>query len=481
MNKIIKNTALYTIGNILPQAVAFFLLPLYSRHLSPEQYGIVSSMQVLQVMLAILFSFCLDRSIIRLFWDYKTEDDQKKFLGTITLTMIVNSLFVLIIIFLLRNVIQQIFSDIPFKPFYAYAIVTTFFMTFALVPKNYFRLQNQAGKYVLVSLAQMFLNVGFIIWFMVINKEGAEGMLKGKMFASLALLPFFLIVTLKHIKFTFNWDILKQSLSFSLPIIPTLIAAWALGQFDRILIAKYFTLNDVGIFSMSKRIAGLVGMFSGSFMLAYHPIFFELANSKDQTKAKRKLYKYNNVYILVLTVFVFFLIFFSKEIIQLFLDSRYFEAYRYIPLVALSLLITSVSSTVIGASFQQSKKMKADMIIGVSAAAFTVIMGYIFIKPYGINGAIGVTLLSSIYIFTNSLIYAKRKCYEVLVNWKIIIANFVILAAVYMLSTLIKIDNIILMITIKTAIILLISYFYFRKYRNEILLLMGRKKRNVTK
>ena len=368
MNKLFKNTVIYTIGNILPQAMGFVLLPLYTRHLSTEQYGIVSSMQVLQVMLAVLFSFCLDRSIIRLFWDYKTEEQQRKFLGTISITILINSIIVLLLVFLFRNIIQTIFSDINFYPYYAYATLTTFFLTFSLIPKNYYRLKNMAGKYMMISLVQMVLSIVFIIWFMVINKEGAEGMLKGKMVAFLLMAPVFLFITIKHIKFSFDIKILKQSLNFSLPIIPTLIAAWALSQFDRILIAKYFTLSDVGIFSLSKRIAGLITMFSGSFMLAYHPIFFELANSIDQVKAKTKLYKYNNTYIITITLFAFLIAFFSKEIIIIFLDETYHSAHLFVPIIALAVLIASISSTVIGASFQQSKKMKQGMVIGVSAA-----------------------------------------------------------------------------------------------------------------
>ena len=50
MSSIIKNTTIYTIGNILPQAAGFFLLPIYTKYLTPADYGIVSSMQVLSTV-----------------------------------------------------------------------------------------------------------------------------------------------------------------------------------------------------------------------------------------------------------------------------------------------------------------------------------------------------------------------------------------------------------------------------------------------
>lgn len=432
-------------------------------------------------MLAVFFSLCLNRSIIRLFWDYKTEEQQRKFLGTISITIIFNSLIVLSLVFIFRNIIQAIFSDINFYPYYAYAILTTFFLTFSLIPKNYYRLKNEAGKYLIISVLQLVLSIALIIWFMVINKEGAEGMLKGKMIAFFLMVPLFLYITIKHVNFSFDAKMLKQSMNFSLPIIPALIAAWAISQFDRILIAKYFTLSDVGIFSLSKRIVGLIRMLSGSFMLAYHPIFFELANSKNQFVARKKLYKYNNIYIITITLFAFLIVFFSKEFIVLLLDKRYHSAHLYIPFIALSILFTSVSSTVIGASFQQSKKMRQDMMIGVSAAVVTIIMGYLLIKPFGIYGAVAVSLTSAIFIFSCGFIYAKKNCYKVLVNWNKIIKNFLLLSIIFLIFNFFIRMDIYLSVVIKLIITFAILYYYLVKYKNELLTLSGIKNKLSTK
>ena len=76
MAKIIKNTSIYAIGNILPKAAGFFLLPVYTRYLTPADYGIVSSMQVLSTILAVAFTLAIERSIYRLYWDYKTDNDK---------------------------------------------------------------------------------------------------------------------------------------------------------------------------------------------------------------------------------------------------------------------------------------------------------------------------------------------------------------------------------------------------------------------
>ena len=120
-SKIIKNTSLYTLGNILPQAAGFILLPIYTRYLTPADYGIVSSMQVLSTILAVFFTLAIDRSIFRLYFDYKIEKAKRDYLGTITISLFFISISVLLLLFIFRGIVGQIFKSIELYPCYFYA------------------------------------------------------------------------------------------------------------------------------------------------------------------------------------------------------------------------------------------------------------------------------------------------------------------------------------------------------------------------
>ena len=418
MAKVVRNTLIYTLGNILPQAVAFILLPIYTKYLPPVEYGIVNSMLVIQALLAILFSFALDRSIIRLYWDYKSEQDRKAFLGTISIAIVFISILFFFSALLFSKILQRVFPDISFYPYYFYTLIITFSFNLSLLSKNFYRLKNQASKYFFISAFELLLTTGFILWFIIAKDEMGLGVIKGKMIAFLVLTPVYLMIIFGHINLKFDFKMFKSALFFTLPIIPTLFAAWMLGQSDKIFIADFLTLDDVGIYSLSRRIAGLISLVAGAFMLAYHPMYFELANSEDQVKARLKLYKYNNIFILSIILISFILVFFSKEIIILFLNERYHSAHEYVPWLVVAVLIGSVSSTIIGASFQQSKKMKQDMYIGIMSAILTVILYYFLIRSYGLNGMIFSTVLSTLIIFIFAYFYALKKCYFIQFNWK---------------------------------------------------------------
>lgn len=472
MTKVVRNTLIYTLGNILPQAVAFLLLPIYTKHLPPSEYGIVNSMLVIQAFLAILFSFALDRSIIRLFWDYKNENDKKVFLGTISISIIAISILFLFLSLLFRDVLQKVFTDIKFYPYYFYTIITTFCFNLSLLSKNFYRLKNQANKYFILSAFELILITGFILWFIVSKEEMGLGVIKGKMIGFLILSPIYIVIVLRHIRIKFKWEMLKNALSFTLPIIPTLVAAWMIGQSDKIFIADYLSLEDVGIYSLSKRIASLIALVAGAFMLAYHPLYFEIANSDNQVRAKNKLYKYNNIFILSIIFISFLVVFFSKEMIYLFLNERYHESYKYIPWIAIAVLFGSVSSTTLGASFQQSKKMKQDMYIGIFAAVMTVGLYFLLISNFKLYGMIFATTLASITIFIIAYIYAKKKCFFIPINWKYVIRLVFCLSFLYMFFEYIVMFNLIYMFLLKIITILILLLITFRFYGKEILRLI---------
>jgi O-antigen/teichoic acid export membrane protein len=412
----LKNISFYSIGNIIPQAAGFILLPIYTRYLTPSDYGIISSMQVLSAILTVFFTIAIDRSIYRLYFDYKTDKDKRDYLGTITISIFFISMIILLLLFVFKGVVGGIYKTIEFYPYYVYAILTAFFAVFSIIPKIYFQLNKNAGKFVIISILQFLLSTGFILWFVIGEKSGADGMLKGMMFANIVLLPVFIYVSIKIINFTFNAQILKESIAFSLPMIPALLSAWVLNLSDRVFIERYLDIHDVGIYSLGYKIAGLVHVFAYAFFYAYGPVFYKLANSENQEIAKIKIYNYNNIYIKTILIMLFLIALFSKEAIQLLLDPKYYEAYKIVPIIALAYFISEVSG-LFNLMIYQEKKVIALASIGIAGAILNILLNFLFIKPFGLMGAAYATIISFIVIIFLSWMLAK-KCYYIPIEWR---------------------------------------------------------------
>lgn len=465
MSKLLKNTFFYTIGNIIPQAAGFILLPIYTRYLTPSDYGIVSSMLVLNGFLAVFFTLAVERSLYRLYWDYKTEKEKKDYLGSVVLLVFFTSTLLMALTFLLHTFLGLIYKSIPFYPFYAYTIVTAYFSVFALVPKIYLQLHQKAGSFVIISIVQFALSAAFVLLFVVGLGEGALGMLKGQMIGSGVILPLFIYICFRIINITFKKEVMRESLKFSLPMIPSLISAWVLNLSDRIFIERYFSLSDVGIYSLGYKIAGLVLIISNAFYLAYSPAFYSIASSHDQIAAKKQLYLYNNTYVMITLLICFLISLFSKEAIIILLDARYAESYKVVPIIVTSHFIAQASG-LMNLSIYQEKKTVAIMLITILGAAFNIGLNFLLVPVYGIYGAAASAVLSFAGIFMVEYWYA-RKCYFIDYDWKKIVIGLSL--TVPILITIHFFDmNIYVSLIAKIVLMAIVALLLYTKFRVQI-------------
>jgi O-antigen/teichoic acid export membrane protein len=422
MSRLIKNTALYTLGNLIPKAAAFFLLPLYTRVLIPADYGIISAVGLLGSICVILFSLAIDRSVCRLYWDHKTDEAQALYLGSVILPLwVISSVMLFLLIFPLRGVVSLAFTSIPFFPYYVLAIVAAYLQVFGLIPKAVLRVRQQAGAFLWLSLAEFLITTGCVIWFILIRREGASGMLKGLMAGPLVLAPVYIIYSFRIMHPALSLPVLRQSLRFSLPMIPVLLCSWVLSITDRIFIERYFSMSDVGLYSLGYRIAGLALVVCGAFSMAYNPLFFEVASSVDQVAAKARLYKYNNAYVLFLLFICFTISFFSREVIGLFLDARYLEAYKIVPVISLAYFI-SLTSGLLNLSVYQTKSTLPMMWVQVAAALVNVGLNALMVPRFGAYGAAWATVFSFCIMFAVAYPMAKRR-YFIPFNWRVILTG----------------------------------------------------------
>jgi O-antigen/teichoic acid export membrane protein len=475
MSKLIKNTSIYTIGNILPKAAGFLLLPIYTAYLTPADYGIVNSLEVLSTILVVLFTLSINRSIPRLYFDYKTEAGKRNFLGTISLSQLIIASIMLLLIFLSKNMVSKIYTSIDFYPYYAIAILTTFFSIFAYVPKTYLRINERAKEFVSISLVQFLLTTGGILLFIVYYQQGALGMLKGKLIGTIIAVPFFAIFTLRIINKTINPKILKESLVFSLPMIPSLFSAWILNLSDRIFIERYFDMHDVGIYSMGYQIAALTLIITGAFFQSYQPLFFKLANSNDQEDAKSKLFKYNSGYAIVMIFIVFFITFFSKEMITLFLNEKYYEAYKIVPLIAIAYFISQLGG-LLNLSIYQVKKTKQLMYMVLGSAILNIGLNFLLVPRFGAFGAAYATILSFLVFMIIKYFYTKKYCYFIPYRWLQIGLITLLLLVIYFIGLSFGSLNIFVVLGIKSLISLcLIGSGYWVLVKKYEIVKWGRK------
>ena len=77
MNKLLKDTFLYSLGEICPKVISFFLLPIYTKYLSPADYGTIAYTNTIMLFLFVLGSMSLNSFVLRYYFIWKEEQKRR--------------------------------------------------------------------------------------------------------------------------------------------------------------------------------------------------------------------------------------------------------------------------------------------------------------------------------------------------------------------------------------------------------------------
>ncbi len=473
MAKLIKNAAIYTIGNFLPKMTGFFLLPVYTYYMDPAEYGILSAMTALMGVLNILLILSIPRSIPRLYFDYEEPHLNKVFFGTIFIGTFIIASVQLSLLFIFNKTVESIYKDIPFYPYFKYALFTAYFGAFFSIANSYYRQKGEAGRFIFQNLINFFFMTGGAVLALIMFKNGAESILLGKFYGSLFVFGLTLYLSTRIAVLKFDFGIFKAAVLFSLPLIPANIFAWVLNMSDRIFVERYFELSLVGLYSMAYQIAQLTNLFGTSLRQAYEPWFFKQAKNGASLKAKQNIRIGNNVIIIVLLFIVFFISLFAKDGIYLFLNDRYMTAYIYIPIIAMAVFLGQVAG-LLNLGFYQKKKTVSLMWIILASSIINLLFNFLLIPKYGAMGAAWSTLLS--FVFNLLLHYfVVKRFYDLMIEWCIIGKYLVIMIAsvVYFIYFTPNI-NLVFLLLIKAILFCSIGLVFY-SHNKDILLSIIKK------
>jgi O-antigen/teichoic acid export membrane protein len=453
--KLITNSIYYTLGKMLPMAVSFIMVPIYTTYLLPYDYGIVNSMKVLISVFTVTFSLSIETSLFRLYYDYKEENKKRIFLGTAFLLIIISTTIGSGLLFLFSDYIEKIYREIDFAPFYILAILSMYFGIFAIVPRIIFVIAEKGRIYFLVGILQLTIALILNIIYIIILDEKAVGVLKALLLTNLIMLPVYLFFQLKYSKLTFNIDIAKNIFKFSLPLLPAALSGWIMNSSSRIFLDQYFSQTEVGIFSLGFRITFVYIMLITSIRLAYNPLYFRLASSDDQNTASKNLFIYNNYFFIISVIGCL-----------LFLNEKYFKAWIILSILTYSSLFLE-SSSIFRMSLYQKKVTGVVTIIVIIIALINLILNWFLISKWGIYGAGAATLICSVLLFFSFYLASKKHGYFIGVN-RILLGSLVVLSIITNLFFWMIPLTLLTSLIIKIGVIVVILSGIYFKYQQDI-------------
>jgi len=412
----LKNTFIYSIGTFSSRLAGFILIPLYTKHFSVEQYGMLGIMEVSAQVLLALLGFSLYNAFFRWYWDKSYIDKQKSILFTILIFLVFQIGIFLLLAVTMRDELSFLLFD---SDQHAYLIqlllIVSGFEAIGVLISTLLRLKEKAMYYTVLQVAKLTVSLLITVYLILYKNRNIEAVYEAQLIANVVYFALIFNVLRKSIIVKFEWKILKDMLSFSLPLVLTSVSGIILNITDRYSLRFLSNMADVGVYSLGFKIANTIRVFLiTSVNLALQPMIFKMMDDPGNKRFYSKVMTY---FTFGLMFFVLFFALFSSEIVKILSTrTQYWEAYKIVPILSLSMLF-SMLRDVAYTGLNITKKTKLIALLIISAALINVALNLLFIPTWNFLGAAYATTLSQI-LFFGFVYYFAQRFYPIPYEWK---------------------------------------------------------------
>lgn len=466
-NGLLKKFISFSIGGYINIIIGLLTVPITTRMLSPEQYGINSLIITLVNVVGIVCYLGLDQGFVRFFYEEKEENRGKLLLRSIFIPVLLSVIFIFfsyffkkrISIFILRRENEELVIILGIW------IIFTILNRFALLV---IRMQ-QKGK--LYSFLQVILKLFEFLFILILYKK-YENDYKTLSFATLGSLVLVTIIAIVYEKKFWRFKgklktTFKELLQYSTPLSLTMALNWLFASSDKIIIKIFSNTTELGLYSGAFKIMALMAVIQNGFTTFWTPVSYDqYLKEPNNIDFFRKTTNYLAVVFFTLGVGMLS----SRDIIIFILGKKYYDSIFIIPmLVFIPIMYLLSETTMIGIAFK--KQTKYFFYTSVIVSILNVVGNILLVPQLGAKGAAISTGISYIVFFSLRTYFSEK-----LINFKFDLRKIYIMI-VFLLSyalTLTFYKNIYfnLIIGIFLEIFLLFIYFpeikeLYSNYKNK--------------
>lgn len=393
---LVKNAFIYTFTDLINKAIPFLLLPILTKYLSPDQYGIVATFSTFIMIISILIELNMSNAINVFFFQNSKEKLKIYISNSIFLSLIIAFITFSIVLFC-----SEYFSNLlSISTNWIYlAVITVFFQFITTINLVLWQAEFNAKYYGIYQITQSILNFSLIILLVVYLKLGAVGQITAQLF-SIAIFSIASIVILykrNYLKFRINIHYIKDIFRFGFPLLPVSLSGWLRTGADRIIITNYLSTAATGIYVVGFQFGMIISILAIAFNKAFNQFLFKkLSNITENEKNKLVIFSY--LYFILMLFLALMISLISPWIIINFLNERYNNSLEIVSWIAFAYSFQGMYLMVVNYLYY-IKRTSYLGYLTLSCGIIHILLSFALIKINGVVGAAQASLISFAIMF----------------------------------------------------------------------------------
>lgn len=406
-----KDTAVYGISTIVGRFLGFLLVPFYTHFISRADMGIYTNIYAYLAFLNIFYIYGMDAAFMK-YSSLAGPEDKKKVFSTAYVFVTLSTLALTAVLLLLRLPFGQLMA-VPAR--YArliyYVILILLFDTLALVPFANLRLERKAGKFAVLKLTNILINLGLNLLFFLKFHWGIEAIFAANLAASAVTLLLLIPEILKRLQIKIHGAELKKMLRFGLPYLPASLASIMVQVIDRPIVLAMTDADTLGLYQTGYKLGILMMLAVSMFQYAWQPFFLNNAREKN---AREIFAKIMTLFVLAASLlWIIVSLFIDMAAGWEFAPGRSLIARQFLPgLVVVPIILLAYLFNGIYVNLQAglyiAEKTKYFPAVTIAGALVNVAANLFLIPILGIVGAALATLASYMVMAAGLFLFAQK-------------------------------------------------------------------------
>ncbi len=412
MRRLFSDTLIYGGAAILSRGLSLIVLPIYTRILSPADYGVLDMIFVIGSFATLLVALEINQALARFYADAESAEAKRRMAST--------TLWFTLAVFLVGFATTFAGAEALARWLLGSAELAGMLRIglAGIAANGLFYLTQTQMRYGLMSTAFAVVSLFYSLAMLGLGVAlgygldmGLAGVLWGQFAAAAAAAALALAVLRRSYGLTFDPRLLRTMLAFSLPLVPSALATFFTFYSNRLILNDLEGLDAVGLFGVASRIAGAVGLLIIGLQSSLTPLIY--AHYKEETTPAH-LARITEWFIAAALLCCLGLGLYAWEILALFAEARYAGAAPLVLFLAPATLLGQMYIFFPGIAI--AKRTKLQLYIFVVSAVATLVLNWLLIGWVGLTGAAIATLAASL-LFLVLWVATSQRLYRLPMRW----------------------------------------------------------------
>lgn len=264
LSGVLRQGAIYTLGMLAGRLLSLVMVPIYTRHLGPADYGRLELLDTLDLVVLVVFSSAIADPVLRHVHDAPDAAARRRVISTAVMSLLGVGGVVAALGFALAPaiapwVLQERGGELPLR----LTLGSVVFQAVLEVPLAVLRADERPGRFVAWTLGRAALGFALNVTFVAGLGLGVTGMALSSFTSSAVTATALVALTLRDTGVAWEPVVCARMVAFGWPLVPGALAMVSMQHARSFMLARWCTLDEVGVWSLGLRFGALVSQVLG--------------------------------------------------------------------------------------------------------------------------------------------------------------------------------------------------------------------------